>query len=405
MSTHLRIAHWIDLEHAGCEQRVFYRLLQTTPPEGFFIEHCTLADSRQLAPGFDPQVLSRSGWFRSARRWHGLPLPGWPHALRALNCQAQLKAFQPDLIVAWNRFTDFRLLRNRTSCPLVYYEQGMSWQAHALPGLQDFLPHVDAAIAGSHAAARMLSLQHRITVPVMECPNPLRPELQSSSASVRSFPHHRPLRIGVAARLAPHKAIGLLVLALGHLLARGVMAEVWIAGEGPERAAIEALAEREGLVDQVRMLGQVEDMTAFYREIDLFVLTSMHESWSQACIEAMTYGLPVIAAAIDGIPEVVQDRVSGRCLIPSLSPEDYAAMTGASTAFSRTVYDPVNDGLADARLLAPEIIAEAVEQLCRDPATYRTMSSEALGQARRGFLHADYLQRFYSLLADVAQKC
>jgi len=404
MSIHLRIAHLIDLDRVGGVESMFYDLIQAPAPEGFVLEHCTITDSPDLAPRFDPDVLRRHGRLSSPKIWHRLKLPRRPHALRAFNRLAQIRAFKPDLVLAWNQFTDFRVRRLNLSCPLVYYEHGMSWYTHSQRQLQGFLPHVAAAIAVSHAAARMLALKHQVSFPVLECPNPLRPELETSSAMPRSFPHHRPLRLGVAARLVPLKAVSLLVLALKQLLARGVMAEVWIAGDGPERAAIEALTQREGLTDQVRMLGLLDDMTAFYREIDLFVQTSMHESLSLVCIEAMTYGLPVIATAVDGIPEVVQDQVSGCCLRPSLSPDDYARLSGASTAFTRTVYDPETDRLVDTRLLAPESIADAVQQLCAEPARYQALSRGALEQAGQGFSHRDYLRRFYSLLADVAQK-
>lgn len=250
----------------------------------------------------------------------------------------------------------------------------------------------------------MLVLKHGVTFPVHECLNPLRPGVLPRNAVTRAWPRVRPLRLGLAARLVPLKAAGLLVLALKHLCTLGVDAEVWIAGDGPERKTIEALIMREGLGAKVRMLGLVDDMAAFYRDIDLFVQTSMHESLSLVCLEAMGHGVPVICARVDGIPEVVRDGITGWCLTPELGVETYAAMTGASTQFTKTVYDPQQDRIIDARLLDPAAIATAISALQSDPARYAACSAAAILQVNQGFGFVQYQERLYDLLARFAKK-
>lgn len=400
----LRIVHLIDLARVGGVESMFHQLIQAEPPRGVEVEHYTLTDSPEIHPRFVEAVRRYSRRVCSPKRWHGLTLPRRPHALRALNRCAQIRAIKPDLVLAWNQFTDFRLDTLQLGCPLVYYEHGMSWYQHSPRQLQGFLPHVTLALAASQASARMLALKHGVTFPIEVCQNPLADAQRTMNAVERRLPHNRSLRLGLAARLVPLKAVGLLVLTIKSLLAQGVDAEAWIAGEGPERAAIDALIEREGLAGRVRMLGLCSDMAGFYREIDLFVQTSMHESLSLVCLEAMAHGVPVICSRVDGMPEVVQDQVTGLCLDPTLGVDAYAALTGCSTQFTRTVYDPARDCLTDARLLDPQHIAAAVQLLAGDGVRYAAFSRAASVHANQSFRFSDYLQRFYTVLAAAAQK-
>lgn len=400
----LRIAHLIDLDRVGGVESMFYALVQALPPAGFEIEHYTIADSLEIAPRFSEAVLRCSRRVTSPKVWHGLKLPRRPHWLRAHNRLAQIRAIKPDLVLAWNQFTDFRVEHLNLGCPLVYYEHGMSWYQHSERQLHGFLPHVDAALAASRASARMLALKHSVGFPIHVCQNPLGVVPTSGCGAPRTLPKNRALRLGLAARLVPLKAAGLLVLALKYLHCRGIDAEVWIAGEGPERAAIEALILREGLGSHVRMLGLCNDMAAFYQDIDLFVQTSMHESLSLVCLEAMAYGVPVICSRIDGMPEVVRDHETGICLAPDLSVDDYAALTGCSTQFTRTVYDPASDSIVPARLLDPETIACSIDELRRDDGCYTAYSAAAMETARQGFSYQAYLERFYSMLASLLVK-
>ncbi|BEV73156.1 MULTISPECIES: glycosyltransferase [unclassified Paludibacterium] len=402
--TRLRIAHLIDLDRIGGVESMYASLIQAPVPEGWQVEHHTIADSLNLAPRFRPIVERCSRTLVSPKVWHGIKLPRRPAGLRARNRLAQIRAIRPDVVLAWNQFTDFHLSPD-LGCPLIYYEHGMSWYEHAPAQLQGFLPYVDGAIAVSRAGQRMLQLKHGVSFPVHLCPNPLRADLHVTDAPVRCLPQDRPLRLGVAARLVPLKAVGLVVLALKLLRQQGVDAELSIAGEGPERGAIERLIAREGLADHVRLLGLCDDMAGFYRSIDLFVMSSMHETMPLVCIESMAYGVPVIACMVDGLPEVVRDGQTGRCLTPTLDVSGYQALTGASVAFARRVYDPQQDLLVETRMLAPEAIAEAVTALASEPAGYQAMSAACLVEAALPrYDQAQYLQQFYGLLADFATK-
>jgi glycosyltransferase involved in cell wall biosynthesis len=93
-------------------------------------------------------------------------------------------------------------------------------------------------------------------------------------------------------------------------------------GDGPLRVNLEALVFERGLGEVVHFTGQRADVARMLGAFDIFVLPSLREALPIAVIEAMAVRLPVVAARIGGIPEVVEDGATG-CLVP---PGDEAAL-------------------------------------------------------------------------------
>ncbi|APZ90917.1 glycosyltransferase [Fuerstiella marisgermanici] len=88
-------------------------------------------------------------------------------------------------------------------------------------------------------------------------------------------------------------------------------AEVCLAGEGPLRPQLEQRIHRWQLSDRVRLLGQVSDVPALMRDATILAVPSNWEGLPNVILEAMAVGLPVVATAIDGVPEVLEDGVTG----------------------------------------------------------------------------------------------
>lgn len=89
-----------------------------------------------------------------------------------------------------------------------------------------------------------------------------------------------------------------------------------IVGEGPERAAIEALARERRVTDRVRLLGHLpqDRLPDIYSAADLLLLVSTHEGWPNVLLESMACGTPVIVSDIDGIADIVAAPEAGRIL-------------------------------------------------------------------------------------------
>lgn len=137
-----------------------------------------------------------------------------------------------------------------------------------------------------------------------------------------------PLRIVCVAQIRPRKRQKVLVEALNRL--RGVPFEATLVGGTKDReyeAEVRMLIEKYGLSSRVRLTGQLEgeDLFGAYAKSDIFILPSFHEPYGIVVQEAMSFGLPVVASNVDGIPEQVTDGVEG-FLVP---PGDVEAMTDA----------------------------------------------------------------------------
>ena len=124
-------------------------------------------------------------------------------------------------------------------------------------------------------------------------------------------------------RLYPRKRVDLLLAAASRLRLRIPGLEVRIAGDGPERAALENQWRSLKLGDAVRWLGYLgtEALAHEYRNADVFCLPSVQEGFGIVLLEAMAAGTPVVAARAAAVPEVVPHGM----LVEPGSAEDLAA--------------------------------------------------------------------------------
>jgi glycosyltransferase involved in cell wall biosynthesis len=129
--------------------------------------------------------------------------------------------------------------------------------------------------------------------------------------------------LGVLARLAPQKGLTYLVSALPAILAQYPDTYVLVVGEGYLRPDLEAQAQELGVESRLLLVGYHANVVDYLRASDMFVLPSLFEGMPLSILEAMGAGLPVIATAVDGTPEVVIDGETG-LLVPPADPEALA---------------------------------------------------------------------------------
>ena len=117
--------------------------------------------------------------------------------------------------------------------------------------------------------------------------------------------------LGTVGPLRAEKRVAWLLEAAAALVADGVQVRVLIVGDGPEEAALERLAEELGLSGRCQFMGFVGDLPAMLTAMDIYVQTASNESVPVATLEAMSAGLPVVAADEGAIGEVITAGETG----------------------------------------------------------------------------------------------
>lgn len=150
----------------------------------------------------------------------------------------------------------------------------------------------------------------------------------------------RPPPVAAGRDASPPAAVALVPARLDaqkghHHLLRAAVATPFVryrcAGDGPERARLEALAAELGVADRVEFLGHCTDMPALMAGADLVVLPSLYEGLPLSLAEAMAAGRPVVATDVGGTREIVADGRTG-LLVP---PGDPTALAAAISTVAR----------------------------------------------------------------------
>jgi glycosyltransferase involved in cell wall biosynthesis len=184
--------------------------------------------------------------------------------------------------------------------------------------------------------------------------------------------------VGMVANLRPVKGPEVLVEAARVLAASHGDVLFQIAGGGDE-ASVARLIQSAGLGDRVELKGCVDDVASFLAGIDVAVLTSHCEGLSNAILEYMAAGRPIVATAVGGNVELIEDEVSG-LLVP---PGDPGAV---ARAIDRLLRDPdlgARLGTAARRRVARHNSFEAV--IHRHETFYRHLFDKPAGAS--GLFH------------------
>jgi glycosyltransferase involved in cell wall biosynthesis len=129
--------------------------------------------------------------------------------------------------------------------------------------------------------------------------------------------------IGFVGRLVDQKGCDDLISAFATLVAEGAPVRLVIVGDGPLRTALEARVAEQGLTGRVDFLGFRADAAALMATMDIVAVPSLFEPFGIVAVEAMVQARPVVASAVGGLTETVEDGVTGR-LVPPGNPQRLA---------------------------------------------------------------------------------
>lgn len=223
-----------------------------------------------------------------------------------------------------------------------------------------------AITASSQAIA--LELQRRYRVPIKKIRivyNAVAPLPLVNCAALRSklgFPSG-PI-VGSIGRLSAVKDFATLIHAAAHVLRERPDVTFVLVGGGSHEAALRELAQHLGIAERFHFTGWRSDAREVMQLFDLFVSTSLSESFGNVLVEAALAGKPVVAPAIGGVPEAVVADVTGDLLVPTLPVKPLLPSDpNPAPPFTRIAGQRV-----PVRSLDPRLLAETILHLLSDPA-------------------------------------
>lgn len=186
------------------------------------------------------------------------------------------------------------------------------------------LPNADRILTVCNAFARELAAVTRTPeASILVQHNAIRPAPPASPAAVAELRND----LGIAddeqvilsvGRLSKEKGHADLIAAFRQLVTdRSENYRLVIVGDGPERNRLQSLAEDGRFADRVRFTGQVANVQPFYALADVFVMASHSEGSPNALLEAMAAGVPVVATAVGGVPEIVTHNETALLVQPA----------------------------------------------------------------------------------------
>jgi glycosyltransferase involved in cell wall biosynthesis len=210
---------------------------------------------------------------------------------------------------AWERATNKGWIKDNFE---EFQNRRHSLKVEALKTLRNFcVRRAETMIAPSRYLARWISHwgvpEKKIAV--------IYNAVELTSFLPSSVPLSTPIKLVTVGRLVPWKQVDHLIEAVAECDGVGLV----VVGDGPERERLEKLVSNRDLTDRVYFAGQrsKQETLSLMAACDLFVLNSTYEGLPHVVLEAMSVGLPVVATAVGGTPEVVHDGDNGVLIAPT----------------------------------------------------------------------------------------
>ncbi len=342
----IRILFCIDRLIPGGTEKQLIRLIEHLDPDRFEPHLCTLKPSPLTVASLDPrdcleipfrsfaspQILSNLRTFRAFLREHRIDLIQTffqdPMILAALG---SIGGHRPRLIGTFRDLGFWRTFAKRMEIRAV-------------------LPLYDAFIANAKEVARFFNEADGIPLSKFHVVyNGVAPVGDIAPATLPGVGTHT---VGIVANFdRPVKRVDLFIDAAKRVLDAGENVRFVLIGDGHLRPQLVRRAEKLGISARVHFLGAVGDPASYIATLSVGVLCSDSEGLSNAILEYMAAGVPVVASNVGGNPELIQEGVTG-LLVPR----------------------------ADS-----EALAEAIVRLLRDNALARTLSTAAKARVRREY--------------------
>lgn len=308
----------------GGTEMMNFRTWQWVNPERVRIQVCFLDEEGPVS-----DLYRQAGCEPVHLRYHERPLPTIWHDLHHLLTSQPLDAIH---IFGTRANMLGRLAAQRSTSAKIICGQRSVGGDNRWPRWIERLTSrwVDLYIANSQAGACWLAEKAHVPrhkIKAIHSGLDATPFIAAPAGQIRPSLHISPSEIVIVSigNLRKVKDQETLITATAILRDRGYVFHLLLVGDGQRRAGLESLAASLNMQHCIHFLGRRTDVSAILADANIKLLSSRTEGLPAAIMEAMAAGLPVVATAVGGIPELVQDGVTG-LLTP---PDDPAALADA----------------------------------------------------------------------------
>lgn len=235
-------------------------------------------------------------------------------------------------------------------------------------------PKADRLITVCHAFAQELANSTGVPIENISVQhNSIRPQQPASAADADALRTRLGIETGErivlsVGRLSREKAHADLITAFKSLRETNpeIKCKLIIVGDGPERARLETAAASHAIQKYAIFTGQMADVQPFYAAADALVLPSHSEGSPNVLLEAMAAGLPIVATAVGGVPEIVEDNETA-LLVPANDPPSLAvAVIRLLTDKELAARLATNASALVASRYSPEKYFRSLVEICRE---------------------------------------
>ncbi len=369
----MRIVHLMASPFFGGPERQMLGLARHMPPA---YQHVFLSfPERGLCQAFLDEVAK-----------HGLEGRALKHnAPRFVRCVSEvakeLRRYRADVLCCSGYKPDligWRAAR-RVGVPVVSVSHGWTaatWKVRLYEALdRRVLPWMDAVVCVSRAQAdkvrrakvpeaKVVTIVNAVSAEAFTAPSQeYRAKLEGLFATPPRW------IVGAAGRLSPEKGVGVLVEAAAEVLKQLPDAGFVVFGDGPLRSEIEAAIAKHRLQGRFVLAGFQSDLNAWLPNLDLGAMSSYTEGLPVILLETFAAGVPMVATAVGGIPEVLVDGETGRLVAPG----------------------------------DPQALAERITELLRDEPRRLEMGRHARDKVRGEFSFAQQSEQYEALFQRLSR--
>jgi glycosyltransferase involved in cell wall biosynthesis len=308
-----------------------------------------------------------------------------------------------DVVVhLYNNFSSFKVALLLALLPirkLIVHERGTIWNQQTTSWLIPRFVAWKASIILSNSFATKTMLVKKFSIPskkIRVLHNGIN-TLTDHNCGGNHKKNKTIFHIGFIGRLDSHKGVHLLIEAMHFLKNENI--KLIIAGEGVLESALKKSASK---LSNVEFIGRVNSPYLFLNKIDLLVVPSIREPLGNVCLEAGMCRTPVLAANVDGIPEIIEHGVTGELI--DATDEILVNFSKDALPLPEFVVNPTNQQLCTPKQINSSLLAKRILELSSKPEQlsqyadrlYKKVTNHFNIHRYRTELHSVYQELFFS---------